>query len=385
MKRLAPLLVLLALVPAAHAKGPTPVYALEWRLGGGVTLRLHDAATLAPLAGFRLDLGAATNPLALSPDRRRLAVAGDQFVRFADLRSGRLSPKLYIAERALPSRTLWVRPNTVIIAGADELIVVDPRVPKVVSRVDTNLDLLGSVRWLGSANIPARLVLLLGPPGTIGPLSIGVVDTLGRLRTVPIELRGGTRTIKNADGNFAGVHQETPGLALDPTGTRAIVAGPSSVAVVKLGALEATTHALQLRTTQKMLEGWSRSAAWLDATHVAVYGSEYASDRSTPVPVQIIDVNSWTAHALDVKASYAVRFGSTLVAVGDRLTALDPSGSVLFTALDNRSSGLVVAGHGYVYAETTGHGTDYVVLDPGDGRVVARKRFKRPTEILGAF
>jgi hypothetical protein len=330
-------------------------------------------------------LTSATNPLALSPDRRRLAVAGDQFIRFADLRSGGLSTKLYIAERALPSRTLWVRPNVVVIAGADEVIVIDPRVPKVVSRVDTNRDQLASVRWLGSARVPARLVLLLGPQGTIGPLSIGVVDTRGRLRTAPIEMRGGARTIKNADGNFAGVHQETPGLAVDPSGSRAIVAGTTAVAVVDLGALESTTHTLQLRMTQKMLEGWSRSAQWLDTTHVAVYGSEYGSDRSTPVTVQIVEVGNWTARPLDVKASYAIRFGSILIAVGDRLTAVDPSGSVLFTALENRRGGLVVAGHGYVYAETTGHGTDYAVLDPGDGTVVARKRFSRPTEILGAF
>lgn len=387
MKKLAALGLLLigALVPAAGAKGPQPMYGLEWRLGGGVTFQRYDARSLKPLAGLRLDLGAATNPLALSPDRQRLAAAGDGFVRFADLHTGRLSPKLYIAERALPSRTLWVRPNIVVVAGADEIIVIDPRVPKVISRVDTKLDLIGSVRWLGSANVPARLVLLLAPQDAVGRLSIGIVDTQGRLRTAPVELRGGARTIQDSDGNFAGVHQETPGLALDPSGRRAIVAGTGAVAVVELDRLDSSTHALQVRTTQKMLEGWSRSVHWLDAAHVAAYGSDYASDRATAVPVQIVDVGAWTARALDVSASYAVRYGSLLIAVGNRLSAIDPSGDVRFTALENRSAGLVVAGQAFVYAETTGSGRSYVVLDPADGHVVARRTFSRPTELLGAF
>jgi hypothetical protein len=389
MKRLAFLgLLLLTLAPAAAAKGPQPLLGLEWRLGGGVTLRQYDAATLRPLPQLRRDLGYFTNVLARSPDGRRLLVAHQSFVRFVDLRTGRLSPKVFVGEwLSSPSSVLWARPNAVVVVALDEVLVIDPRVPRVVGRRDRSGDVLAAVRWLGSASVPARLVLLLSPHDAVGRLAVAVVDTGGRIRRTAIDMRGGLLTLRDAVDNPTGLHEEAPALALDPSGRRAFVGGLATAAVVGLDDLDSSVHALVARTPQKMLEGWSRGAQWLDATHVAVYGSDHAGGTagSTPVRVQVVDVSDWTTRRLEVVAADAVRFGSLLVAFGDRVTAVDAAGRVAFTSPGPSVGGIVVAGHAYIYAETTGHGVSYVVLHPADGHVVARRTFARPTAILAGL
>jgi len=193
----------------------------------------------------------------------------------------------------------------------------------------------------------------------------------------------GRRTLR-VDGNPAGIHEEAPGLAVDPTGKRAAVVGRTSVTVVDLADLGSETHSLQVRTSQKTIEGWSRSAQWLDATHVAVYGADFEGlgHNATVMPLQIVELGAWTTQSLDAKVSYAVRMGSALLTAADGITAYEPDGRLRFHAAEGRTAGQLEAGDAYVYAETTGHGTRWVVIDPASGNVVTRRTFARPMNVI---
>lgn len=374
MKRLAlAALFLLALVPGAGAGGPAPVSALEWRLGGGVTLLRLDATTLKPLAGLRIDLGAATHPVTLSPDRRRLLAAGDNQLRVADLRTGRvtdaMSPGGWVAQ------ALWTRPGTIAAITATRVVLVDARRMVATRYIELN----GAV--LGSARAGRRVVLLLGPEDAIGGLRIALVDGAGKIRSAPLPLRGGNSTLRNEERNPVGMRSEVPGLAVDPSGKRAVVAGPAGIVEVDLTTLRSTPHALGGRTTQKRIEGWQRQALWLDPSHVATSGAEFDGERSTPLPVQIVDVRDWTVRQLDEPASYIARWHSRLLTIGGSLKAYSASGDLLSTILSERFRGQVVPGETWLYVETSGRGTKWLVLD-WNGRVMGTRTFARPTNIV---
>jgi hypothetical protein len=370
-------LFLLALVPGAGAGGPKPLLAAEWRLGGGVTLLRVDARTLRPLAGSRVDAGSATRPLVRSPAGRYLALSGDNRIRFLDLRTRRVSGTVYPA--GWVSGALWTRAPLVAVVG-DTVVLVDRQTLSVQRRIEVGGDVLATQR------AGAQLALLVGPADAIGPLSLALVDGTGTIRRTALDgLRGGRRTLVDEDRNPVGVRSESPGLAVNGPGTRALVVGRTSVVEVDLVRMTARTRTLTQRTLQKRIEGWERSALWLDSTHVAIFGNDYGARSPTPAPLQIVDLEDWSARTLEVRAGSAIRLGRLLVAVGDDVRAYLPDGSERFRALAGRTGGQVVAGAGLLYVETTGGGTDWVVLDAADGHVVGRRRFARPMNVLPGF
>lgn len=375
MKRFAvAALVLVGLVPSAGAGGPAPISAVEWRLGGGLTLMKLDATSLAPIAGTRVDLGFASHPLARSPGGRYLFATGGNVVRVIDLKTRKgtrpYSPAAWLSE------ALWTRADTVVGVSSEELVLFDPKGPRVRRRVDLG----GAV--LASGKAGARLVLLIAPADGIGALRVAVADGNGAVRSTPIAMRGGHRTLRDEERNPIGMYAETPGLAVDAAGKRAVVAGRTSIVEVDLGSLETAAHALAIRTAQKSIEGWSRQAVWLDRDHVAVAGSEYEAERSpTPAPVRIVDVRDWSALEIDAKTSYVVAWQSRLLTVGDSLRAYDPTGKLVHTLLEDRFAGQVIPGETWLYVETTGRGKSWRVLD-WNGRVMGTHTFARPTNII---
>lgn len=375
MKRFAvAALALLAFVPSAGAGGPAPLSAVEWRRGGGLTLMKIDATSLAPIAGTRVDLGFASDVLARSPNGRHLFASGGNAVQVIDLKT-RKRTRPYSAAAWL-SEALWTRPDTVVGVSEEELVLFDPEGPRVRRRVDLG----GAV--LGVQKVGARVVLLIAPTDGIGPLRVALADGNGRVRSTPIPMGGGRRTLRDEERNPVGMYEEAPGLAVDASGKRAVVAGRTSVVEVDLATLDTAAHELAVRTTQKSIEGWSRQALWLDRDHVAVAGADYEAERSpTPAPVRIVDVRDWSAVEVDAKTSYVVAWRTMLLAAGDSLRAYDTSGKLVHTLLAERFRGQVIPGETWLYVETSGRGTSWRVLD-WNGRVMGTRTFARPTNIV---
>jgi hypothetical protein len=312
-----------------------------------------------------------------SPAGRYLALSGDNRIRFLDLRTRRVSGSVYPA--GWVSGALWTRAPLVAVVG-DTVVLVDRQTLSVQRRIEVGGDVLATQR------AGAQLALLVGPADAIGPLSLALVDGTGTIRRTALDgLRGGRRTLVDGDRNPVGVRSESPGLAVNDPGTRALVVGRTSVVEVDLVRMTARTRTLTQRALQKRIEGWERSALWLDSTHVAIFGNDYGARSPTPAPLQIVDLEDWSARTLEVRAGSAIRLGRLLVAVGDDVRAYLPDGSERFRALAGRTGGQVVAGAGLLYVETTGGGTDWVVLDAADGHVVGRRRFTRPMNVLPGF
>jgi hypothetical protein len=327
---------------------------------------------LKPVAGLRIDLGA-THPLLLAPDRRRLLTSGENQLRVADLRTGRVSKPM--SPGGWVTWALWTRPNTIAAVTGTRVVLVDARKMEATRYVDLN----GAV--LAAARAGSRLVLLVGPEDAVGTLRIAIVDGSGALRSRPLPMRGGNATLRNDERNPVGMRTESPGLAVDAAGRRAVVVGRTALLEVDLSTLEATTRTLVERTTQKRVEGWWRSALWLDTNHVAVSGAEYSGDHSAAaVPVQVVDIRDWTARTLDAKTSYVTSWHGNLLTVGDTLRAYRPDGELVSTILPQRFGGQVAGGETWLYVETSGRGTKWLVLD-WDGRVMGRRTFARPMNV----
>lgn len=366
----------LALATGASAGAPEPLFATERRLGGGITIVRLDWATLKPLAGQRIDAGYASHVLARSPDGRYLAVTGSNVIRVLDLRTRKATRPLHPA--GWVPAALWTRATAFVAVTQDEVLLVDARRNSLTRRIELPGHVLATARGTNS------LVLLLAPPDDIGQLSIATVDGAGTVRAKQIPMRGGWRTLRNEERNSVGARREAPGLAVDATGTRAVVAGRSTIATIDLADLSSETIAVQSRNLQKTSEGWERSALWLDAAHVATFGADYNGERRpTIAPLQIVDLRDGGARILDTDASYATRAGSLLVAIGEEVSVFEADGTLRYRALGERRRGPVIAlDDNRLYADTSGRNTSWVVLDASDGKVLARRTFARPTYIV---
>jgi hypothetical protein len=271
------LLALIAATAAPAVEAPlAPLYGWQPRDQERLPLLTRlDPATLRPV-GSRVELGGDSGGASFSPDRTRLAIGGEPRLRVLDLRSMRWVSSMRLVQRGYVRFQTWLAPRRVfVIAGEGEtgderLLVADPYARKIVREAA----LPGTM--LGLAVVPRRLVLLLGRPGRIGPLRLGVIGQDGRIRTAALAVNG---------GDAHQVRSRMPGLTTDSAGTRAYVVEPDgSVAVVDLTTLRVEYHFALQRTLSKGAPGDFREAGWLGDGLLAVTGgrSRRTSDAQHP-------------------------------------------------------------------------------------------------------
>ena len=151
----------------------------------GMRLGWYDPATLTRLSGKTVPLVSHEGPWSLSPNGKRLAIAGRAGdVRFIDLQrmSTQGSVSLRVKKKEVPTTLAWPRSNRVLVAGGTFVAVVDPQRLRLVHRAS----LPGSVD--GAAALRDGLALLLAPAESgFAPARIAVVDTEGRVRTATLD------------------------------------------------------------------------------------------------------------------------------------------------------------------------------------------------------
>jgi hypothetical protein len=354
------------------ATSPHSLLAFQTGRHGDQHLVRVDPLSLRPHRGPRLIVTGHGFGWSYSPDGRVLALGDDSGgeVFLVDRRRLRMTGRVSAADYGQVFATAWIGErlfalvNTCCAAdepSADEglvLAVIDPqrRLRLSARPLDGSLQSFAKTR--------SGLVLLLGPKHALGPARLALVDAEGAMRTVTLDrvLAGQERPPQqDAYARFA-----APGLALDPTGTRAFVVGAGApIAEVDLSSLAVSYHEvstpisllgrigawLEPAAEAKMpLAGPVRSARWVGDGFLAVWGHDTEVTgqgrdvhmREIPAGVKLIDTRAWSSRTLDPAASSLAVAGEMLIAYGARwdsatrkmsgvgLTAFAPDGAVRF-------------------------------------------------------
>jgi hypothetical protein len=392
---------LLLAVPAASAKSGDALLGIVWH--DGARLTALDPLSLRP-SGPELFMGwAPVGVAARSPDGTVLALASGATpvaLRFAQPDAMRFVGKVMLGRGSVVAAS-WPRGDRLLVvlqSRTAQLLVVDP----VAERVIRRKPLYGEVR--SGVATRSGLVLTVGPPQRIGQTRLVAVSADGSARSVTLDVRSGSQPPNGASAPrilVAGA-----GLAVDPTGARAVVVPASgSLAEVDLRTLRVAYHPLGLvrgARAGKSMVGASVQAVWPSPTTVAVAGTAYseladasgtARQRAEATGARAIDTRTWTGRVLDAGASSVAVAGETLISYGgswDSLTqvshgdgiagyALD--GTPRFRLLGGRPVPYVGIGKGYVYAA----GSDpsrYQIVDLALGAVVGEASTASSTTIV---
>ena len=374
--------IALLLVLAAEAAGQTerpPLLGIVWG-GSGTEIAKLDALTLRPVSES-VRVNEPSWFVARSPSGNRAAFAVGRLqdrLRFLDLQRMR-----FVGGLRLPGAigTLWRDPRRlVVVAGGDPtaVFVVDP----LTRRARRTHYLDGSVTAL--ARSAGRLVLLLAPRGRIGPARVAVVGAGGAVRELKVPgVRAGFEVVDQS--NYT-MRQEAPGLAVDPSGRRAVIVpavGP--VAEVDLATFTIALHVTKERSLaarQKQLVGWRRSATWFGPDLIAVSGSDTSSMKQTPAGVTLIDARDWTTRSIEPLAWSVAVAGDTLVACGSGLSGYAADGTKRFHLLEGDDVPSVQVLGGYVYVAADNN-TRYTIVNPELGTVVGSVRTTSITTLAG--
>ena len=292
------------MLPAAWAKGPQPVLGID---GSTTSARLawFDPSSLARMAGRKALLAGHTWPWAFSPDRSRLAIAGQENakqLRFVNARTMRVLGQVPLRSAGDVRFLTWVRPDRVLAymqGSFDGTVVV---VDAVTRRMERTRSLSDRTAY-GARRFAGGLALLLGKYDGFAPAAVGVIDADGAVRTVTLDrISIGTSQV----GMESRFETRRPGFAVDPAGRRAFVVDADfTVAEVDLGTLAVTYHPPSSRSLAKSVNGPSRTAQWLGNGVLAVSGVDYNGDeRGSAVGLRLIDTNTWARRTVDANIAF---------------------------------------------------------------------------------
>jgi hypothetical protein len=363
------------------AGGPAPTYAT---LATGVESELVriDPATLR-VAYPGIPLGNHDLPWVRSPDRSLLAIGSGRVrsIRIVDLRRWRIlrdvRPGGHLLALAWPEQGRLLA----VLAGR----CCPQRLRAVALDAGTGDVLesrrLGAATFVNAARTPNGLVLMLGPAAGISAPRLVVVDTRGGARSVRVDgLEAGW---KNLAGDSPPVARyRTPGLAVDPAGRRALVAGGESFALVDLRTLSVRVRRLQKRTLADggFSSGTYRRALWLRGGLVAVTGrndrvtgkGDSRTQHSTAAGLLLVDPRTLAARRVDSNTGNVTTARGLLLATGQSgVTAYTFDGRRRYRALSRAFVGELAIAGGYGYFGGTWSYKRHLVrvLDLRSGRV----------------
>ncbi len=299
-------------------------------------------------------------------------------------------------------RVAWVSPRALLAVDQASIALVDP----VAMRVRWRKTLPEAVRPFFPervARTPSGLVFLVAPiDGSVGATTLVSAAVSGRVRSLVLaQIQSGAAQVSPAESLFTG---SEPGLAVDPVGNTAYVAGgDGTVAAVDLETLTASYHdpTRTLARADKVVAGPARDAVWLGNGLLAVTGENdnaWLDSKKTyqetvkPAGLTIVDTRTWTDRLIDPGTSSVTFAGGLLLAVGeswdttagssasqpigDGLSAYTTAGVLAFHLFGQAPVQQVFVTGGSAYA--LGLATTSVVRLPS-GAVLSTIKIARPT------
>jgi hypothetical protein len=367
---------LLGLPGSGSAADPRSVLGLDLRgatksaIAGMPARLVHvDPLTLRVRPGRAVELQGHVGARSWSPDRTRLAFARNRVpsLRIVDAIAMRPLGDVALGRSGDVRAVAWPARSRLLAVVDGSLIGVDAARLRVVERTP----LRGTV--LADAETAGRLALLVAPERGIGPARLVVADgvTTRELLLERIDAgRGASRLV-------------VPGLALEPSGSRAWVVGAAAAAEIDLETLavgyrDAPRSPASLRKGR--FGGSARTAVWIAPGRIAVAGEDRpdAARPATPTGLLLIDTETWNARQMTEESPLLYVHSDLLLTVaGDcagrpGLTAYEPDGAPRFHVCEPRARGDVSFAAGRAYLGLDGERV--AVVDLRTGAVVARPR-----------
>lgn len=412
-------------LPSGVAQGSAggPVWAIVG--DPGRLLVQLDPRTLRPLPGRRLALTDTVAGHAWSPDRTMLVLGdNDQDALYlVDARRMRAVGKMWLNAPSSAQWIGWLGPRRVLTVvdhplgdpgtepGDSGVVLVDPLARRVLHRQNLHSS-VHAVAFAGD-----RAVLLTGPAGGIGMASLAVVDDRGTVRTVPLRAISVGYKEPAEHTSDSVTEQRLAGLAVDPAGGRAFVAGAGTpIAEVDLATLRIAYHGLsQPVSLLRRLAGWfvpaaeaklvtgpMRQACWLGDGVLAVWGFDVkvgaqSEVEDTPSGLKLVDTRRWTVRQVHPEATVVRWHGGRLLAAGVRwydqqrpggigLTVYGPGDRRPLQLFKNRPVHEVHVNGDLAYAVDWGSDPDkseVAVVDLRAGRVLTTVRGAPPYLLMG--
>jgi hypothetical protein len=232
-----------ATTPAKGPAAPAETLLAVWNDLAGSELFWADGRTLEPVDGRSVSFSYYYSAVDRSPAGDTLALGADDrgYVQLVDLDRMESLGTIDVGGSGYFERLHWAAPERLLasISGLpSRAVALDPDGQRVLS--EHELD--GTI--LSSRPLENGLVLLLAPPDRIGPARLAVFDGDGVRSAELREIRAGWEQEGETEEDFRS-RQSIPGLAVDPSGSRALVVPAGNrVAEVDLESLEVAYHDL---------------------------------------------------------------------------------------------------------------------------------------------
>jgi hypothetical protein len=390
--------------PAPAKPPPTDGVLAAWSTAGGSELFWADGRTLEPVNDRSYPIPFFHGPAELSPDGTMLALGGSEtaVVDIVDLERMRSMGTIGLEAEVWVERLHWAEPDRILAVlwgEQPQVAALQPgaRKPVVVR------DLEGTL--IKSSPAGNGLVLLLAPPDRIGPTQLAVFDG-DDVRYVELPgVRGGWDEFGEQEEYRA--RQLLPALAVDPSGSRAVVIAPGNRAVeVDLTSLTTTSHDLVQAASlldrfrnwlepgawAKMIDGTELNAVWLPSGFIALSGVTYTTDGDStdaaPAGLALVDPGNWSMrHVSDSPAWVTWRAGALLGSTWNELGSaqglyvFDRDGSPRFEIEGRDLADLSQTAGEHLYVSTQ-EGRNFEIVDLATGETVGRASPKRPTYLV---
>jgi len=397
----------LLLAAGASAKPIVPQQLLGFVAGSsGVSVVKLDATTLRRVSKLATGAGTSASYVGSSVGGARGAISTAErggTLRFLDLRRMRWEGSVPVAGGVRASLWNYADRLVVVTGGPTAAVrVIDP----ITRKIRATYALRGPVTAVSSTS--EELVAVIAPLDGIGPSRLAVVDDRGRVRLAPLpQIRSGGDVVETTGPEpFVGLFEQ-PAVAVDPLGKRAVAIGADgSVADVRLDTLAVTAKTLPSRTLargNKVAIGHARSARWIDATTIALTGSdgwlENGVQRWAPAGLQLVDVRGWSTRTLDSTTTDTAFTGTTLLAfggywvgqgegvfraVGDGFAGYTRDGARTFHVFEGRLVMPACISGIYAYFADQNR-TQFTIVNTQTGAIVGTAQTRTPTALASLF
>jgi hypothetical protein len=390
--------------PPPAKPAPSDAVLATWSDATGSELFWADARTLEPVDDRSYPIPYFYGAAERSPDGAMVALGASEndMVDIIDLERMRSLGTIEIGAGTSVDLLHWAEPDRILASLWGERPAVAALQPGARKPIAVH-DLDGMI--LKTSPAGDKLAILLAPADRIGPARLALFDG-DEVRYVDLPgVRAGWEESGEQEDYRA--RQLVPALAVDPSGSRAVVIAPGNRAVeVDLASLTTTSHDLVQAASllerfrnwlepgawAKMIEGPELNAVWLPSGLIALSGVNYATEgdsaTATPAGLAFVDPGNWSVrHVSDAPAWVTLRGGALLGSAWNEenssqaLYVFGPDGTPRFELERRAQADLSQTAGEHLYVSTQ-DGRKIEIVDLATGQTVGRAAPKRPTFIV---
>ena len=390
--------------PPPAKPAPSDSVLAAWSDASGSEIFWADRRTLEPVNERSYPIPFFHGAAERSPDGAMLAVGGSEtaVVDIVDLKQMRSMGTIELTPGTTVDRLHWPTTERILASlwgEQPQVAALQPGARKPIAV--HNLD--GMI--LKTSPAGDKLAILLAPADRIGQARLALFDG-DEVRYVDLPgVRAGWDESGEQEDYRA--RQLVPALAVDPSGSRAVVIAPGNRAIeVDLASLSTTSHDLVQAASllerfrdwlepgawAKMIDGPELNAVWLPTGLIALSGVTYTTEgdsvRAIPAGLGLVDPANWSLrHVSDAPAWVTVRGDALLGSARNEdssaqsMHVFGPDGTPRFEIERPGQADLSQTAGEHLYVSTQ-DGRKFEIVDLATGQTVGRASPERPAYLV---